>query len=237
MRPIARLIPIALIAALAAGCTLNDVEIPPMAGPSELTPSVTITVTPDVLPQDGSSTAIVGIVVRDPAAQPIPNFSMRVTTNMGRLSLGQVTTGADGRASVVFTAPLTSTPGFDPGTVATVSVTPIGTNFDNAVTRSVSIRLVQPAVIMVPGSPFATFTFGPPNPKVGDLVLFDASASFDANGTIVNFEWDWNDGDVHGFGQFQDHSFAGPGTYFVMLTVTDDSGLKSSAVRGITVVE
>ncbi|MGH9200952.1 MAG: PKD domain-containing protein [Vicinamibacterales bacterium] len=208
-----------------------------MAGPSELTPSVTVTATPDVLPQDGSSSAVISIVVRDAASQPIPNMSIRVTTNIGRLSTGQVTTGSDGRATLVFTAPLTTTPGFDPGTIASISVTPIGNNFDNAITRTVSIRLVQPAVIQVPGAPFAAFTFGPPNPRVGDVVQFDASASFDANGTIVSYEWDWNDGDLHGFGKFQDHDFRGPGTYFVMLTVTDDSGLKSSAVRGVTVVE
>ena len=236
MRRIARLTVLLYAAAVAAsGCTMQEVEAPPLMGPSELSLSVLVTATPDTVTEDGASQSVIDIIARDENAQPRANVQVRVTTDMGRLSAGTVSTGANGRVAVVFTAPLTQFPGFDAGNVATITVTPIGNNFANAVSRSVFIRLVPPVVIQVPGAPVAAFSFGPPNPAPGDVVLFDASASFDANGTIVNYEWDFGDGDVHGFGRNQDHTYSAPGTYFVTLFVTDDSGLRSSVTRAITV--
>jgi hypothetical protein len=234
MRPTERLLALTLAAAV-AGCTLQEVEPPAMTGPSELSPSVTMTATPDVLPEDGTSRSVITIIVRDASGQPMQNVQLRVSANGGQLSAGQISTGVDGRATVNFTAPLTLTPGFDPGTVVRVFATPIGTNFDNSVERSVAIRLVPPAVIQVPGAPVAAFQFGPQSPTAGQVVLFDASASFDPNGTIVTYEWDWGDGDVHGFGRFQDHDFPAAGTYFVTLTVTDDTNLKATITRAIVV--
>jgi hypothetical protein len=236
MRRIARLTLIVFAAALAgSGCNLHEVEAPPLMGPSELALSIAVTASPDVVAEDGASQSVVGILARDHNAQPLANVQMRVLASMGQLSAGTVSTGSNGRASVVFTAPLTMFPGFDAGNVATITVIPIGNNFDNALARTVSIRLVPPAVIQVPGAPVATFQFGPPSPKVGDIVLFDASASFDPDGTIVSYEWDWGDGDLHGFGRNQDHDFSAPGTYFVTLTVTDNVGLKSTATRAVVV--
>jgi PKD repeat protein len=238
MRRIARLTVLLSAAALVgAGCTTHEIEAPPLMGPSELALSVAVTATPDTVTEDGASQSVIDIFARDENAQPRANVQVRVTVDQGRLSASTVSTGSNGRVSVTFTAPVTQFPGFDAGNVATVSVTPIGNNFANAVTRQVFIRLVPPAVIQIPGAPVAAFAFGPPLPKPGDTVLFDASASFDANGVIVNYEWDFGDGDVHGFGRNQDHDFAAPGTYFVTLTVTDDSGLKGTVTRAITVVE
>jgi PKD repeat protein len=236
MRRIARLTIILFAAAWAgSGCNLHEVEVPPLTGPSELALSIVVTASPDVVAEDGASQSLITILARDHNAQPVANVQLRVLADMGQLSAGTISTASNGRASVTFTAPLTMFPGFDAGNVATIAVVPIGTNFDNALARTVSIRLVPPAVIQVPGAPVAAFQFGPPNPKVGDIVLFDASASFDPDGNIVSYEWDWGDGDVHGFGRNQDHNFSAPGTYFVTLTVTDNVGIKSTATRAVVV--
>jgi PKD domain len=236
MRRIARLTVILFAAAWAgSGCNLHEVEVPPLMGPSELALSIVVTASPDVVAEDGASQSVITIFARDHNAQPVANVQLRVLADMGQLSAGTVSTGSNGRTSIMFTAPLTMFPGFDAGNVATITVIPIGNNFDNALARTVSIRLVPPAVIQVPGAPVATFQFGPPSPKVGDIVLFDASASFDPDGTIVSYEWDWGDGDLHGFGRNQDHDFSAPGTYFVTLTVTDNVGLKSTATRAVVV--
>jgi PKD repeat protein len=226
----------AALCVAAAGCTMKEAEVPPITGPSGFANTVEMTASPDVVPEDGTSRSIINLVARDANALPVANLQIRLVTNVGSLSSGQVSTDGSGRASVVFTAPLTAFPGFDAGTIANIVAIPIGNNFDNAQAWSVAIRLVPPAVIMVPGAPVAAFGFGPPNPKVGDAVLFDASASFDPDGSVVGFEWEWGDGDIHGFGKNQDHDFAAPGTYFVTLTVTDNSGLKSSVTRAINVI-
>jgi hypothetical protein len=230
------------VAALAAAlgvsvsaCTIHEAEAPPITGPSVFATSLEMTASPDVLPEDGTSRSIITIQARNANAQPLANLGIRVITAIGTLSAGQITTGSDGRATIVFTAPMTPFPGFDTGTIANIFAIPIGTNFDNATAFSVAIRLVPPAVIQVPGAPVAAFQFGPQNPKVGDVVLFDASASFDSDGTIVSYDWDWGDGDVHGSGKNQDHDFGAPGTYFVTLTVTDNAGIKGTVTRAIVV--
>ncbi|HEY8507282.1 MAG TPA: malectin domain-containing carbohydrate-binding protein [Steroidobacteraceae bacterium] len=52
-------------------------------------------------------------------------------------------------------------------------------------------------------------------------VSFDGSASFDPDGMIVNYEWDFGDR-TSGFGPTATHTYTAPGTYIVTLTVTDD---------------
>jgi PKD repeat protein len=57
-----------------------------------------------------------------------------------------------------------------------------------------------------------------------DQLLFDASASEDADGHPLSFRWDLGDGVVLA-GDRVRHGYAQPGTYPVRLTVSDGSGL------------
>lgn len=75
--------------------------------------------------------------------------------------------------------------------------------------------------------PTASFSADATSGTIPLQVNFDASASSDFDGTIVEFDWDFGDGDV-GAGQVIDHIFYLPGTYTTTLTVTDDSGASSS---------
>jgi PKD repeat protein len=62
--------------------------------------------------------------------------------------------------------------------------------------------------------------------KTGYLPLpvnFDASASHDLDGVIVNYQWDFGDGST-ATGVQANHTFATAGVYTVTLTVTDDAG-------------
>jgi chitodextrinase len=248
-RHISRLALAAGVVALGAGaCILKDQEPPPFVGPSELSTSLTITAAPDMLPEDGISQSVVTVFARDEGGQPIRSLQLRIDTfvfdvsapenmrivDIGKLSARTVATGTDGRASVTFTAPASLVEGADSGTEVLISVTPIGTNFSSHAPRYVKIRLVPPSVITVPGAPIPNFTYSPINPGVLTLVLFDASASIDPDGTIVSYEWDWGDGEKAS-GKFQDHDWTAAGTYFVKLTVTDDAGLKSFLIKPIVI--
>jgi PKD repeat protein len=54
-------------------------------------------------------------------------------------------------------------------------------------------------------------------------ILFDASRSFDADGSLASFAWDFGDG-ATGSGSRAQHAYAVPGDYTVTLTVTDADG-------------
>jgi VCBS repeat-containing protein len=59
---------------------------------------------------------------------------------------------------------------------------------------------------------------------------FDASSSFDPDGTIDSFSWDFGDGSV-GSGQTPSHTYAADGIYTVVLTVTDDQGAEDTGTQ------
>jgi len=68
----------------------------------------------------------------------------------------------------------------------------------------------------------ADFAYSPPFPEMFEDVVFDASSS---NGTIVEFLWDFGDGNVTSTGDpIITHRFADFGTFNVTLTVTDVGG-------------
>ncbi|UCG69148.1 MAG: PKD domain-containing protein [Thermoplasmata archaeon] len=67
-----------------------------------------------------------------------------------------------------------------------------------------------------------------------DVVNFDGSGSYDPDGFIVNYTWDFGDGNF-GYGEFPTHIYDTPGSYNVTLTVTDDDNATDSDVMTVTV--
>lgn len=65
---------------------------------------------------------------------------------------------------------------------------------------------------------------------------FDASASFDQDGAIASFAWDFGDGN-NGAGATPNHVYTAAGTYNVVLTVTDDEDATGSNNQDVTVNE
>jgi len=75
----------------------------------------------------------------------------------------------------------------------------------------------------------------PSQVRVGESATFDASGSYDPDGSIVSFSWRFGDGGV-GYGTSVTHQYQAAGTYTVTLTVTDNAGAKATASKIITVV-
>jgi len=75
---------------------------------------------------------------------------------------------------------------------------------------------------------------GPYNGIAGDNINFDGSGSYDTDGTIVNYTWDFRDSET-GYGMTVDHSYAIAGEYNVILIVTDDDGAKNKKVTSAVV--
>ena len=75
--------------------------------------------------------------------------------------------------------------------------------------------------------PTATFTMDPQTPVVGETVTFDATASFDSDGTIVKYVWNFGDENT-GTGITFNHTYTSAGDYTVKLSVVDDHGISRS---------
>lgn len=88
------------------------------------------------------------------------------------------------------------------------------------------------------GAPSARFSVQSGVPTAGVPVVFDASASSDSGGSIVDYQWDYTgDGRVDAISSspLLNHLFTQAGSYPVRLTVTDNSGLASSSTQVIVV--
>jgi PKD repeat protein len=90
--------------------------------------------------------------------------------------------------------------------------------------------------------PVASFTVSDPHVDSGEVVSFDASGSYDPDGTIASYVWDFDDGQTPSTTIFPltTHVFTvqtDPAEVFrATLTVTDNHGGTDSEWRDITVV-
>lgn len=78
---------------------------------------------------------------------------------------------------------------------------------------------------------------GPDQPAyVGEAAIFDGSGSYDIDGEIVAYEWNFGDGGT-GSGSAPTHTYAAADIYTVTLIVTDDGGASASDTMVVTVTE
>ena len=82
--------------------------------------------------------------------------------------------------------------------------------------------------------PLASCRISSDAPVVGEWVVFDASASFDPDGRLVDFIWDFGDGTTTR-GTRVGHAYEEIGVYSVRLTIEDDAGATASIVHSFTV--
>jgi len=108
------------------------------------------------------------------------------------------------------------------------TVTLTVTDDDGASSTATAIKTVQNRF------PVASFTESAESVLTGQIIYFNASASYDPDGTIVSYFWDFGDG-TNATGVAVEHAYAHNGTYTVTLTVTDDDGAISStsAVKSV----
>lgn len=84
--------------------------------------------------------------------------------------------------------------------------------------------------------PSADFTFSPTTPMAQENILFDASGSTDPEASLVNYTWDFGDGQ-QAEGISVSHAFTNGGNYQVTLTVTDAGQLTDTMTQTVSVME
>lgn len=86
----------------------------------------------------------------------------------------------------------------------------------------------------LPTPPVANFTWVPNEPKIGEIVTFNASSSTSGAPPIVAYEWDFGDGQT-ATGETVTYAYSEEDTYLVSLKVTDSLGLSDTEQKQIQV--
>jgi hypothetical protein len=225
-------------------CGLENVEVPELfEGPSETGLSFRMTAQPDIITADGFSTSLVQATVRDQNGRPVSgrDIFFAVADESGRFAdLGTlratgaqgvgtgliVRTNAQGVAQVVYEAPVRT----DATANQTVLVTarPVGEDASAAFYRSVRIELRSAEPRLFPQNPnnvepVCNFAVEAPNGfRVNQTILFQ-STSFDPDGTIVRYFWDFGNG-TRSDAPDGAAVYRFPSLYTVTHIVTDDDG-------------
>ena len=136
-----RILTVAVAVAAMSACTVDSSKAPDLTGPSTLGLNIEIKASPDMLYRDGISTSVIEVTASSGSGQPVAGLAMQIvpSPNLGTVDKGAVTTDAAGKASALYTVP-------GPGSsiTATITVTPVGSNYLQTQPRTIQIRLFQP---------------------------------------------------------------------------------------------
>src|SRR5688572_22548920 len=186
------------VTALAA-CSVEDVDTPPLAGPSSLARTIVMHVDRDTLVQDGVQEAAIRLTAQ---VQPGQSENVRLRAQVFVDGVAQDFGTLSNKTPITPTTIFYRAPAAGTGQVATtvtIAVTPDDSgDFRAEVARTLDLRLIPPGVIL-PTNPnlVANFTFTPPTPRILDTVTFNASTttlSGVACGTNCTYAWNFGDG-------------------------------------------
>jgi hypothetical protein len=240
---------------VSGACTLDEVDIPKISGPSTTGVSLILTANPDWLRADGVSTSVIVVNLRDYGGQPIAGRTIVLGIGdeqgrdaaIGSLSVRTVVSGTDGRAQAVYTAPVSKEAAAHQGVM--VKARPQGTDYAGEFERAVMIELIPMEDRRYPPDstncpvdgdktcPVCTFITEPRHGPffVGVPIRFQ-STSFDSNGYLVRYEWHWDDGTANfEYGPEKYHTFGEVGRYWVFHSVTDNEGAIDSTNQQIDI--
>jgi len=103
-----------------------------------------------------------------------------------------------------------------------------GTDYGYSNYGSVGFYFVRGTVVST--GPIAPVAVATATPQTGDAplaVTLNGSGSFDQDGSVVAYSWNFGDGTT-GSGSVVSHTYSNVGTYTAVLTVTDSQGLTAS---------
>jgi len=230
------------------GCTIHPTgSAPDLAGPSSFGKLLQVSASPDNIAADGSMSVITATVL-DANAKPLSGVPLQATITVsgtpvayGELSQNTIYTNSEGQAKITYFSPVMT--GFfagTPGREVWVTMEPVGQNYLTVIPVHAVIKVTPPPVPRLGAdTPIADVTYTPSSPKAGELVMFDASGSIPAAGhSITTYFWDFGDGrpyanDEHG--SDASHAYVAPGSYTMVLGVTDEAGHSSSTYKTVVV--
>jgi hypothetical protein len=124
----------------------------------------------------------------------------------------------------------TYTPGNEPGGLWSLTVA--GADSASPANSGKATKTIQ----LQDRIPVSIFSFTSGTILTAVQVSFDGTASYDPDGTIVGYAWDFGDGST-GSGATPTHSYSIAGTYAVKLNVTDNSGSTQVSTQTVTIYD
>jgi chitinase len=118
-----------------------------------------------------------------------------------------------------------------------------GHTFDHPGTYIVKLTVIddegavdteQVAIVVTDAPPIARASVNNKAPLPGVAVIFAATGSYDLQGEIVSYDWEFGDGQT-GTGETVQHTYIQGNYYVVTLTVTDETGLMAQTHLGMNV--
>jgi PKD repeat protein len=181
--------------------------------------TLTITASPTLVYTNApNNQSIISVTLRDQEGDvPLSSVTVFFSTDLGTLSSPWAITDSTGQANVTFSAISQA------GTaVATISASWAGLSNTTE-------------VIFTDGRPIAVFSVNATTASTYDVLAFDASTSYDADGWIDSYLWDFGDG-TSNTGVAPTHFYSDNGVYTVTLTVIDNDGEGNTTSQSITIV-
>ncbi|WP_421724758.1 PKD domain-containing protein [Bauldia sp.] len=108
----------------------------------------------------------------------------------------------------------------EPGTYAVRLEVGDNTGHDEAIDFAETVAFINAPPVAVAGADVAA--------APGEGVRLSAEESFDTDGTLIGYRWDFSDADEPMDGAVVTRTFDKPGIYTAQLTVTDDSGAQNA---------
>jgi hypothetical protein len=175
-------------------------------------------------------TAIVTISVHDAAHGPVASATVTGAWSNGASGDGVCVTDAGGSCSLSRSGISTKVPSVDFAvdavSHATLGYAP-GDNHDpEGDSNGTAIRVYLEPLANQP--PVASFVYA----CTDHTCDFDATGSYDPDGTIASYVWDWGDGGTGG-GVTTSHTYLGDGSCAVLLTVADNGGATASQAQTV----
>lgn len=188
---------------------------------------------------------IYGTVASDATVPPSTTLTLSTTANVNEvLADATATAGSgtlssytfewgDGSASTTVTHPTDSaTHTYAASGTYEVKVTVLDSNSLTASdVKSISLGTNQ--------APVPSLSLDPPSGQVPFVVVADASSSFDPDGTISTYAFEWGDGSAitSGTASSASHTYTTAGNYTVGLTITDNGGTTSTTSKLVSATD
>ncbi|HEV2119017.1 MAG TPA: PKD domain-containing protein [Candidatus Bathyarchaeia archaeon] len=206
-------------------------------------PSATLTASPQLQPATLAVTIIsksyfaISEQIKFNATIQYPDFTI-LTNQIGQAHAFLLFSGGghnDTISQLVFDSTLnlwvgTYAPGIEPGGLWSLTVA--GADSASPANMGKATKTIQ----LQDRIPFSTFTFTSGTILTSVPVSFDGTSSYDLDGTIVGYAWDFGDGST-GSGATPTHGYSIAGTYSVKLNVTDNSGSTQVSTQTVTITD